>query len=66
MSIFFSVIGIFLVWCGAILVYDARPITKKLFGSGDQNEATAGFKLFGTLFLFVGGLLLYFNLFNIG
>ena len=62
MNIFLSVIGIFLVWSGAIFLYDARPITKSLFGFGDQNEATTGFKMLGFLFLILGGLLLYFNL----
>ena len=62
MSIFLSVIGTFLVWSGAIFVYDARPITKSLFGFGDQNEATAGFKILGFLFIIIGGLLLYFNI----
>ena len=65
MNIFFSVIGTILVWAGAILVFDARPITKKLFSFGDQNEASMGFKFFGTIFLIAGGLLLYFYLFNI-
>ena len=50
MNIFFSVIGTILVWAGAILVFDARPITKKLFSFGDQNEASMGFKFFGTIF----------------
>ena len=50
MNIFLSVIGTFLVWSGVIFVYDARPITKRLFGFGDQNEAI------------IGGLLIYFNL----
>ena len=65
MNVFFSIIGIFLLWSGTILIYDARPITKSLFSFGDQNEATTGFKLFGFMFCIAGGLLLYFNLFNI-
>ena len=62
MSIFLSTFGVFLAWSGAIFVYDARPLTKKLFGFGDQNEATLGFKIIGFLFLIIGGFLLYFNL----
>lgn len=62
MNIFLSVIGTFLVWSGVIFVYDARPITKRLFGFGDQNEATTGFKILGFMFAIIGGLLIYFNL----
>ena len=47
---------------GVILVYDARTITKKHFGFGDQNEATDGLKIIGYIVSIIGGLILYFNL----
>ena len=43
------------------MVYDARILTKKLFGFGDQNEATAGLKILGFIFAIIGVLLIYFN-----
>ena len=37
-------LGITLSMCGVILIYDARPITKKMFSFGDQNDATQRIK----------------------
>ena len=55
-----SIIGIILAMCGVILIFDARPITKKIFGFGDQNEATLGLKILGFVICVVGGLLILF------
>lgn len=52
------IIGIVLAMCGVILIYDARPITKKIFGFGDQNEATLGLKIVGFVICIIGGLLI--------
>ena len=35
-------------------------ITKKLFGFGDQNEATSGFKILGVMLSVVGALIVFF------
>lgn len=56
-----AVIGIFLALAGVILIYDARPITRKMFGFGDQNEASMGLKIFGFLLSIIGAFLVYFN-----
>lgn len=58
MVIFLILIGAILLALGIILVYDARPITKKYFGFSDQNEATFGMKLLGFIFIVIGGVLL--------
>ena len=58
---FLFIVGIILAMCGVILIYDARPITKKLFGFGDQNDATLGLKLFGFLISIIGMVLVFFN-----
>lgn len=55
-------IAVLVVLCGVILVYDARTITKKHFGFGDQNEATDGLKIIGFILAIIGGLILYFNM----
>ena len=54
-------LGIILAMCGVILIYDARPITKKMFGFGDQNDSTLGLKLFGFLIDIIGMVLIFFN-----
>ena len=56
--IILRLIGFLIVLSGVILIYDARIITKKLFGFGDENEATSGFKIFGTLLFLLGGLVI--------
>lgn len=62
MDLFLVLVGAILTAIGIILVYDARPITKKFFGFGDQNEATLGLKMFGFIFTVIGGMLLLFYL----
>ena len=61
MRIFLLIIGIMLLVSGVKFIYDARPIVKKYFGFGDENEATLGLKMFGFIFSIIGGFLLYFN-----
>lgn len=45
---------------GVILVYDARIITKKIFGFGDQNEASGGLKILGWILSIIGILIIFF------
>ena len=47
---------------GVTLIYDARIITKRFFGFGDQNEASSGLKMLGFIITIIGGLILYFNM----
>ena len=56
------VVGIILAMFGVILIYDARPITKKMFGFGDQNDATLGLKLLGFLVSIIGMIMVYYNI----
>ena len=34
-----------IILCGVIMIYDARILTKKFFGFGDQNEGASGLKI---------------------
>ncbi len=54
-------ISAIMILIGVILIYDARLITKKFFGFGDQNEGSSGLKILGFLIVIIGGLILYFN-----
>ena len=56
-----TLIAVIMVLAGVILIYDARIITKKFFGFGDQNEGSSGLKILGFLIAIIGGLILYFN-----
>jgi hypothetical protein len=59
-QIILRLIGALILLAGVILIYDARIITKKVFGFGDQNEATSGFKILGAIVAIVGGLIILF------
>lgn len=52
-----KIIGTLIAMCGVILIYDARPITKKMFGFGDQNEASMGLKITGFVISILGSIL---------
>ena len=62
MQRFLFLIGAILAVLGVILIYDARPITRRIFGFGDQNEASMGLKIFGFLISIGGAILVYFNI----
>ncbi len=53
-------IGAIILLLGIIMIYDARILTKKFFGFGDQNEASSGLKILGFIIAIVGGLIIYF------
>ena len=58
-QIILRLIGAIILLAGIVLIYDARIITKRMFGFGDQNEATSGFKILGALITIVGALIIY-------
>lgn len=58
---FLLFIGILILVFGIKFIFDARPIVQKYFGFGDKNDATMGLKIFGAIFILVGGILMYFN-----
>lgn len=61
MKIVLMIIGVILVLIGVIMIFDARRLTKRLFGFGDQNEASSGMKILGFILAVVGALILVFN-----
>lgn len=59
-NIVVKILGILLVLAGVVLIYDARNITKKFFGFGDQNEGSAGLKFLGAVLVLICGIALFF------
>ncbi|MEE1389965.1 MAG: hypothetical protein U0M00_05425 [Clostridia bacterium] len=55
-------LGIIIATFGVILIYDARPITKKMFSFGDQNDGALGLKITGFLITIIGMILAYCNI----
>ena len=60
-KIIVTIIGLIIAILGVIMIFDARYLTKKLFGFGDQNEATSGFKILGFVVAIIGGLIILFT-----
>lgn len=61
-QIIIKIVGLLMVLSGVILIYDARILTKRFFGFGDQNEGSSGLKILGFLISIVGGVIIYFSL----
>ena len=61
-SIIIKLISAIILLIGVILIFDARIITKRFFGFGDQNEASNGLKILGFILTLVGRLIMYFNM----
>ncbi len=59
LNIFIKLVALLIILGGVILIYDARIITKRFFGFGDQNEGAAGVKILGLLISIVGLIILY-------
>lgn len=55
-------IGMIIATLGVVCIFDARILTRKLFGFGDQNEGTMGLKILGFLFAISGAMIIFFNL----
>ena len=55
-----KLLALAIVILGVVMVYDARIITKKIFGFGDQNQAAWGLKILGFIILIIGALIIYF------
>ena len=55
-----NLIALAIVILGVVMVYDARIITKKIFGFGDQNQAAWGLKILGFIVSVIGALIIYF------
>lgn len=57
-----SFIALIITSVGVVMVYDARAITRKLFGFGDQNQAAWGLKILGFIIAVIGALIIFFNI----
>ncbi len=58
---FLLFIAIILLITGVKFIFDARPIVKKYFAFGEENDATLGLKLLGFLCSIIGMLIIYFK-----
>ena len=61
LQILLKIFGILILMGGVVMCYDARILTRKWFGFGDQNEASLGLKMLGFIAGIVGALIIIFN-----
>lgn len=61
MRTFLLIISVIFLVIGVKFIFDARPIVKKYFSFGQENDATLGLKFLGVLFTLIGALIFYFN-----
>ena len=59
-NIIIKIFALLIILCGVILVYDARIITKRFFGFGDQNEGSSGLKICGFILVIIGAAIASF------
>ena len=57
MEMIVDFIALAVILLGVVMVYDARTITKKIFGFGDQNQAAWGLKILGFIVAIIGTLI---------
>lgn len=62
MEITLTIVGLVFVLIGAILIYDARKITKNRFSFQDINEGTKYMKIFGFILAILGLGIMYYYL----
>ena len=55
-----KLIELIVITIGVMLVYDARPIAKKRFGFGSENEGAKTLKIVGFVLAIIGGIALLF------
>lgn len=47
---------------GVMMIFDARKLSKKWFGFGDQNEGAKTVKLSGFALTIIGALIIFFTI----
>ncbi len=57
-SIIIKLIALIMILIGVLFIYDARILSDKWFGFGDQNQATSGIKILGFIFSIIGTIIL--------
>ena len=55
-----KIIALLFILIGVTFVFDARILSDRWFGFGDQNEATSGLKILGFVIAVVSGIILIF------
>lgn len=57
-NIIIRIVVLLIILIGVVFIYDARIITKKFFGFGDQNEGASGLKIWGFILTIIGSIII--------
>lgn len=57
-EIIIKLIALMIIFVGVLFIYDARVLSDKWFGFGDQNQASSGLKIVGFVLTIIGGIIL--------
>ena len=57
-QIIIKLIALMIIFVGVLFIYDARILSDKWFGFGDQNQASSGLKIIGFVLTIIGGIIL--------
>ena len=58
LQIIIKLVCLIIVLCGVIMIFDARNLTKKFFGFGDQNEGSSGLKILGFIIVIISAIIM--------
>ncbi len=58
---FLLIFAVLLLISGVKFIFDARPIVKKYFSFGQENDATLGMKILGFIKVNLGAIIFYFK-----
>ena len=58
LQIIIKLVCLIIILCGVIMIFDARNLTKKFFGFGDQNEGSSGLKILGFIIVIISAIIM--------
>lgn len=61
LNVVIKIIALIVIATGIVMIFDARKISKKLFGFNDQNSSVRILKIVGFLIAIVGGIVIILN-----
>ncbi len=61
-QVILNLIAVIIILVGTISIFEARNISKKLFGFGDQNSSTAILKIVGFIISIIGLIIIKINI----
>lgn len=61
-QVILNLIAMLIILVGTISIFEARNISKKLFGFGDQNSSTSLLKIVGFIICIIGLIIIKINI----